>query len=903
MRLVRGRSGPVHCKCVLVRLRGTYHENADFDMSELPEAPVAPTEPEAPVALADIEPARISDAEEEQYGSSTGRRRRKKRVSVPTVDGAETGPPAAAKMPSLAENTPVAPSQQESTTEENLKIGLRNKSVRAAHSLRHGTFRITETNKLLNFVYVPDDFDPESGDVVGEALAALGLTKPDIAFYFHKGGKLAEQRVVDQRVSAVMDGISAACAQTHSMYMLRQPYEGNRLAEIVCKSAAQAGDDCPILGLFHLGNLTRIDESRDADVRDEAFFEKLRDFTEYEEGMKKNTEAAKAGEPEVDLGPAPEDPWKSVGYGENGEAGLPIYRKWDAQRVLVGDTVNHRVNLAATASSLKEVGTTIDVSCRQTEVEKAMAEATGNGITGLAMIDRVTHAIVFGDPDFPLLNKGKGPAEYQKAEGEVLPDLTMSSPTQKAFSNSVVEQLPTGIISAGGSKPLFDSCIECLRLGRPVFCFRGTGGSTETIAKLIDFGNLKKGRNGKPGATQKQLENFIAREFTAEKKLLYWREAKALACNFPEHFNPSAALVIEVGAPEGHKFSLTNFSPEAGDSVDRLQDQITKVMASVFDNVPELGGVEADARSVRHALALQSNLLWGATRYRREGSIIVTITRVLGFGTSIAAALRADSESDIKDEMWLKWLAMALPLLLGVSASVMTTYRPIQKFAALKTAASEIESEIYRFRTRSRPYYASKSTTSGKGHRQLFSSTCDRILATHMTGDAALSAERLVNADQWLPKVVASVAPAAERGGTIAALPVLATDAKPEVEMSLHDGTSPASGDVSASAWPPKSDATSTLGADAYTRERALPALKKAQQQAPRISRQLKALQLLVIIGAAVRAPPPSTLPCLCPALPCASVCLHVHVPHVTLSDPRRTLPRRGSRLPRLSRR
>ena len=806
-------------------------------------------------------------------------------------------------MPSLAENTPVAPSQQESTTEENLKIGLRNKSVRAAHSLRHGTFRITETNKLLNFVYVPDDFDPESGDVVGEALAALGLTKPDIAFYFHKGGKLAEQRVVDQRVSAVMDGISAACAQTHSMYMLRQPYEGNRLAEIVCKSAAQAGDDCPILGLFHLGNLTRIDESRDADVRDEAFFEKLRDFTEYEEGMKKNTEAAKAGEPEVDLGPAPEDPWKSVGYGENGEAGLPIYRKWDAQRVLVGDTVNHRVNLAATASSLKEVGTTIDVSCRQTEVEKAMAEATGNGITGLAMIDRVTHAIVFGDPDFPLLNKGKGPAEYQKAEGEVLPDLTMSSPTQKAFSNSVVEQLPTGIISAGGSKPLFDSCIECLRLGRPVFCFRGTGGSTETIAKLIDFGNLKKGRNGKPGATQKQLENFIAREFTAEKKLLYWREAKALACNFPEHFNPSAALVIEVGAPEGHKFSLTNFSPEAGDSVDRLQDQITKVMASVFDNVPELGGVEADARSVRHALALQSNLLWGATRYRREGSIIVTITRVLGFGTSIAAALRADSESDIKDEMWLKWLAMALPLLLGVSASVMTTYRPIQKFAALKTAASEIESEIYRFRTRSRPYYASKSTTSGKGHRQLFSSTCDRILATHMTGDAALSAERLVNADQWLPKVVASVAPAAERGGTMAALPVLATDAKPEVEMSLHDGTSPASGDVSASAWPPKSDATSTLGADAYTRERALPALKKAQQQAPRISRQLKALQLLVIIGAAVRAPPPSTLPCLCPALPCASVCLHVHVPHVTLSDPRRTLPRRGSRLPRLSRR
>ena len=464
-------------------------------------------------------------------------------------------------MPSLAENTPVAPSpppvapsQHGSTTEDGLQEGLRTKAVSASHTLRHGTFRITETNKLVNFVFVPEDFDPESGDVVGDALAALGLTRPDIAFYFHKGGKLSEQRVVDQRVNAVMDGISAACAQTHSIYMIRQPYEGNRLAEIVCKSAAAAGEDCPILGLFHLGNLTRIDESRDADVRDAAFFEKLSAFTEYQESKKKNKEAAKAGQPEVDLGPEPEDPWPSVGY-EDGEAGLPIFRRWDAQRVLAGDAV---LNPAATASSLKEVSITIDVSCRPTAVERAMAEATG-GMTGLAMLDRVTHAIVFADHDFPLLNekknnaagKAKGPRR-SRAEGELQPDVTMSSSTQKAFADAVVEQLPTGIISAGGTKPLFDSCIDCLRLGRPVFCFRGTGGSTETIAKLIDFGNLKKGRHGRPGASPKQLENFIAREFTAESKLLYWREAKALACNFPEHFNPSAALVIEVGAPDGH---------------------------------------------------------------------------------------------------------------------------------------------------------------------------------------------------------------------------------------------------------------------------------------------------------------------------------------------------------------
>lgn len=837
-----------------------------------------PTEPESP-GLADTELARLSETEQDPYGggygSSSGRRRRKKKVSGATVDGVASGLSAAAQMPSMAENAPVAPSQQASATEDGLQEGLRTKAMSSAFSLRHGTFRITETNKLVNFVLVPEDYEPESGDVVTEALLALGLKKPDIAFYFHKGGKLADQRVVDQRVSAVMDGISAACAQTESMYMLRQPYEGNRLAELVCKSAAQAGDDCPILGLFHLGNLTRIDELRGADVRDDAFFEKLTAFSEHQASQKKNKEAAKAGEPEEDIGPEPEDPWPSVGY-EEGQAGLPTFRHWDAQRVLVGDTVT---NLAATASSLKEVNTTIDVSCRKTAVEQSMCEATGDDTTGIAMLDRVTHAIVFGDRDYPLKKTSKG-----KAEGELLPEITMSSPGQMEFASAVADQLPTGIIAAGGTKPLFDSCVECLRMGRPVFCFRGTGGSTETISKLIDFGNLKNGKNGKPGAKPKQLENFIAREFTAEKKLLYWREAKALACNFPEHFNPAASLVIEVGAPKGAKFSLTNFSPEAGDSVDRLQDQITKVMASVFDNVPELGGVEADARSVRHALALQSNLLWGATRYRREGSIIVTITRVLGFATSVAAALRADQQSDMANEMWLKWVAMALPLLLGVSASVLTTYRPIQKFAALKSAASEIESEIYRFRTRSKPYYPCKSTASGKGHRQLFSSTCDRILATHMSGDGALSAERLVNADQWLPKVVASVTPAAEptpagqRGSSGTAPSVPATDNKLEVEMTPQDGTSANFDDDSA---PPKeNDPTSPLGADAYTRERALPELKKAQCAAPRISRQLKVLQLLVIIGAAVR-PSPLLLPRL--------------VFFVSCFDPHRTVPPRGS--------
>lgn len=643
-----------------------------------------------------------------EVGSNSGRRRRTKQLEAKPVDADPPGTnngngskethvgsraqPGAESAPPL-EKQATMPSIQPPIPEETAGAeGLRTKAVGVAHTLRYGTFRMTETNKLLDFVLVPEDFSPESGDPVGEVLKALGLTKPDIAFDFHKGGKLADGvPVVDQRVRAVMDGISAACAQTHSIYMLRAPYAGNRLAEIVCKSAQQQGPDCPVVGFFHLGTLTRIDPSREEDKRDEEFCQKLASRHQYLKKKAQNQETGGGAE----LGPEPEDPYEALDecY-KQGQPGLPIKECWDAQRVMVYDSVLHP---NATAGSVKEVGTTIDVSCQPTMVEELLAKARAAGDRfpnsskdyHIAMLDKVTHAVVFADQDFPGKKKAKG-----EEEGQIVPNVTQGCDTQNNFADMLQDQLPTGVIAAGGTRPLFDSCVECLKAGRPIFCFRGTGGSSSTIAKLIDFGKLKKGQpagaglQSRPPAGKKKLEEFIAREFspdapvtgdardfgpTVQRNIL--RDARALACNFPEHFNPASALVIEVGAPEGKEFALTKFSPEAGDSVDILQDQITKVMASVYDNVPELGGVEADARSVRHALALQSHLKRGAARYRREGSLIITIMRILGVATSVAAALRSDPQyqGGVADSDWLHWVSMALPLMLAVSASVLTT--------------------------------------------------------------------------------------------------------------------------------------------------------------------------------------------------------------------------------------
>ena len=464
---------------------------------------------------------------------------------------------------------------------------LRSKAIRASHSLRHGTFRILETGKHVNFVLVPEDFTPESGTLVSEVLRAHGLSEPEIAFYFHKGGQIGDgSTVVHERMRAVLDGISDACAQTKSLYLLRQPFTGNVLSEMVCESAAKTGaaaEICPVMGLFHLGCLTTVDRSLPPDPRPSLQLPEWGGRT-YLEQM-----AAHKRSLETPGGQAEEKP--------HGSKSLPpevacLKATWDAQRVLVMETI---MRPEATAASAKEVSSTIDVSCSMTDWEEKMSSEDPEGrckdCAELAMLDRVTHAVVFAGsfPGHPI-NEDGSVGDYSETGCHphlgrgCIPDVSQSCATQLLFADMLNKHYPTGIIAAGGTKPLFKASLECLKSGRPLFCFRGTGGSSDTIATLIDFGKIKKGSLDRPPATTHQLEQFILQHLSASSCSWpfewLWRDARAMARNFPEHFNPAAALVIEVGEASGGDADVsgTHFSALAGDSVDALQDQITQVM-------------------------------------------------------------------------------------------------------------------------------------------------------------------------------------------------------------------------------------------------------------------------------------------------------------------------------------
>ena len=69
--------------------------------------------------------------------------------------------------------------------------------------------------------------------------------------------------------------------------------------------------------------------------------------------------------------------------------------------------------------------------------------------------------------------------------------------------------------------------------------------------------------------------------------------AVILLQNFPDTFNKHAVLTIELGVGNQLK-------------VEQLQDRITTVMSTVYDDAPELGGKHAEHQTLAHVLLLQA---------------------------------------------------------------------------------------------------------------------------------------------------------------------------------------------------------------------------------------------------------------------------------------------------------
>ena len=696
-----------------------------------------------------------------------------------------------------------------------------------------------------DFVYVPRDWEPpkDKGSRVQQAMKALGVDIPDIVFFFDKGHNVDEHRsdgtilagteatvthgnarVVEERVRAVVDGISEACGQTASLYVLQQAFYYNRLAKIAIESAA-SHDFCPSLSMLTPDELHYLDPSRDEDTRT------LVHFQEQKAKMEGQRETLlSAGDQLI--------PWADSG---------------DRQKVKATEETIRKV----VKPDPKEISQAVPVTTVPTAAERAFYEVFGDSGCEPGPLEQVHHILVFAT----------------RAERE-------------RFATEVLKELPTGIILAGGVGSSYDRAIACLKNGHPIFVFRGTGGAADVIADLIEFGTRRTRAFIAEGSS-----TTVAPMFTSDEEAREFIEARfpplgSICClpgfeatandivpkarvfaqSFPERFNPDATLVINVGAAEG-ELSL----PLSGTfGVDALQAKITRVMGAVYNTVmynTSSGGQEADLRVVRHASALQRLLLASSDRHFRESTSLMILYRLLYVATTALAVaeplfLRDAAEGDTALYV-VRALGVVLPLLLGMAATIFSTYRPRQKFATLFLAAKRIEAELLRFLTRTKPYHASMGLREvtrgrapmGKGHRQVFTRTCDAIVSELGTSDVRAGAMQLVNTRTWLSRVAEQPVPAARsqvdpgqpssraRSRTLGNVLKNARVApQPALDREATDDEVGWSGRGRGLA--------KLLSADEYVEHRLLVELHKAQLKAPQLQRRLKLTQFLVVLGA-----------------------------------------------------
>ena len=296
-------------------------------------------------------------------------------------------------------------------------------------------------------------------------------------------------------------------------------------------------------------------------------------------------------------------------------------------------------------ATAKEVTWEIEVSTEASEYEKAWLSTFGDReyMISSGLLPKVTHALVF---------------ETHKKREE--------------FSEGFLAAYAFGIIAAGGTAPVYKKSVQCLKTGRPVFIFEGTGGTSNVVAQLVRLGKLL---DNPKGWDSKKVQDHIRDEFPpnpsqssadgeviARETMKCLKEARAVALNFPERFNKDAVLSIDVRvkAQSDGKVSGSRFS------VEKLQDDITKVMASVYDHVPELGGREAERRALRHATTLKDRLERAAKRYRLEATSIQTLLRLVFVCTASGAI--AQSELEHEDKLsgdGLQRVNVALPLIMS----------------------------------------------------------------------------------------------------------------------------------------------------------------------------------------------------------------------------------------------
>ena len=327
-----------------------------------------------------------------------------------------------------------------------------------------------------------------------------------------------------------------------------------------------------------------------------------------------------------------------------------------------------------------------------------------------------------------------------------------------------------------GTKSAAVRALECFRESLPLFVFRGTGGAADGMGALIE--HTKYGTEqppvGSPRTSPRTSQDTSRVSFSPQER--EWNEAKHLkafqrlkenicienpilkflnnaAVSFPKNWGEASTLSFDV-------------SKKREEAMEETQMHVTQVMSTMYYHIPLLGHHTAELHAVQFAAGLCTILHKASIWYRRQATVLQVIIRVLILTACTVSLITprpaavGDGEDQPKDIF--STLNILLPIGVAVMTSVFGLYKPMDKFVATFTAEKLIESEIYRYCTRTGIYKPNRIQC--RHHREQFARQCEKIwqdlsVSGAVVGVKCLGGQRVSDLKQGSKRNVIHVEP------------------------------------------------------------------------------------------------------------------------------------------------
>ena len=275
------------------------------------------------------------------------------------------------------------------------------------------------------------------------------------------------------------------------------------------------------------------------------------------------------------------------------------------------------------------------------------------------------------------------------------------------FTKYINTSVPCGFIAMGGCFQSFDRSEQCIRMNMPLFVVDQTGGSSNIVCDVLRYARkrnfdlqlLLRSHDFPHGEDEEEDYGIDFNErrhlFHSEKMIEIQEQARILLQSWPNGFKKESYLVID----------------PMRDKVESVQDQVTKTMNSLFDEQPELGSKAGDFDRLVWAWQRFDLLQSNADRLMQFVDLYVYLTASLTCTAVFVTVLKGSDVAVSISDSFLGAIAVVLPILAGVAFTAKNAFKPFEKWAVCEVACRMIESEIYKFKTRTGPYRASNTRT------------------------------------------------------------------------------------------------------------------------------------------------------------------------------------------------